>query len=88
MKLIAKACSLADIQPWRALYGEEMKCQIVHDALHSRTGFANQYFLYADDQIAGYGSILVGGPWEKTHTVFEFYILPASAIRPSICSLL
>jgi len=76
MTLSAKAASVQEILPWRDLYREEMNCQIVHDSLHSRKGWTQSYLLIAGGAMAGYGAIVVGGPWQGKPTVFEFYVLP------------
>lgn len=76
MATTAKATTVEDIQPWRDLYRQEMNCQIVHDSLHAREGWTQPYLLVADSAPAGYGSVVVGGPWKGKETVFEFYVLP------------
>ncbi len=81
MKLSAPASSKQDILPWRDLYRQEMRCQIVHDSLHSRDGWTQSYLLRVADVIVGYGSVVVGGPWTGTRTVFEFYVLPEYRTR-------
>ena len=35
------------------------------------------YVLEVGGVSAGYGSILIGGPWTGTRTLFEFYVIPA-----------
>jgi GNAT superfamily N-acetyltransferase len=81
MEISAKAASVQDILPWRDLYRQEMNCQIVHDSLHSRQGWTQSYLLVTGSAIAGYGSIVVGGPWKGSPTAFEFYILPQCRTR-------
>jgi hypothetical protein len=72
-----KACAHDDIRAWRELYREEMGRQIVHDSLHSRPGWAEQFLLCTEVRNVGYGSVLIGGPWVGSRTVFEFYVLPS-----------
>ena len=55
-------------------YRQEMNCQIVHDSLHTREGWTQPYLIELDGEAAGYGSIVVGGPWAGTRTIFEFYM--------------
>jgi hypothetical protein len=74
--LSAKSVSLDEIRAWRDLFRQEMHCQIVHDSLHPRPGWTQTWQLEADGAPAGYGSIVLGGPWTGTRTVFEFYVLP------------
>lgn len=80
MKLFTTLSSTQDIRPWRDLYRQEMRCQIVHDSLHSRDGWTQSYLLRVAD-VVGYGAVLVGGPWSGTRTVFEFYVLPEYRTR-------
>jgi L-amino acid N-acyltransferase YncA len=76
MKLSSQAVSIADICLWRDLYRQEMNCQIIHDSLHRREGWTQPYLLELDGAAAGYGSIVLAGPWKGTRTVFEFYAAP------------
>ena len=52
-----------------------MSCQIIHDSIHSRPGWSNEYLLIDDGTKVGYGSIAVGGPWHEKPTVYEFFVL-------------
>lgn len=81
MNLSVQLASLQDILPWRDLYRHELNCQIVHDSLHPRKDWTLSYLLFADGAPAGYGSVVVGGPWQGRPTVFEFYLLPAHRAR-------
>jgi ribosomal protein S18 acetylase RimI-like enzyme len=76
MDFRAKPVAVNEISQFRDLYRQEMNCQIIHDSLHPREGWTQSYFLEADGAPAGYGSIVVGGPWKGTRTIFEFYVLP------------
>jgi GNAT superfamily N-acetyltransferase len=76
MELSAKLTTFEEIRPWRDLYRQEMSCQIIHDSIHSRAGWALEYFLSAGGAPAGYGSIAVAGPWKDNPTLYEFYVLP------------
>ena len=62
-----------------------MSCQIVHDSLHSRTGWTEPYLLLSGGVAAGYGSIAVGGPWQAMPSVFEFERdrEPAEEVEPA-----
>jgi GNAT superfamily N-acetyltransferase len=53
-----------------------MNCQIVHDSIHRREGWALSYLLDLAGAVAGFGSVAIGGPWTGKPTVFEFYLLP------------
>jgi GNAT superfamily N-acetyltransferase len=81
LKLSVIESSVKDIEPWRDLYRQEMKCQIIHDSLHARAGWTRPYLLQIGNSKAGYGSIVVGGPWAGNPTVFEFYLLPEHRTR-------
>jgi GNAT superfamily N-acetyltransferase len=76
MNLSVKAAATEEIVGWRDLYRQEMNCQIVYDSLHSRPGWTQPYILLVDGVTAGYGSVVLGGPWEGKPTLFEFYVLP------------
>ncbi len=81
MELSAKAAAVEDILSLRDLYRLEMSCQIIHDSIHSRPGWTQEYFLSASGVTAGYGSVAVGGPWKGKPTVYEFYVVPQSRSR-------
>ena len=68
------AVSGAELAAWRERYREEMRCQIVHDSLHARAGWTQPFLLGAGGRTVGYGSLLIGGPWAGTRTIFEFYV--------------
>ena len=53
-----------------------MACQIVHDSLHERPGWVEWFLLASNQAPAGYGAVVVSGPWRGTRTVFEFYVMP------------
>lgn len=76
MDCSARPVSVPDISLWRDLYRQEMNCQIVHDSLHVRQGWTESYVLEIGGSPAGYGSIVVGGPWKGTRTLFEFFVAP------------
>jgi len=76
MAFSARTTDLKDIVQWRDMYRLEMACQIVHDSIHERPGWTDEYMLYAAGAAVGYGSVAVGGPWEGTPTAYEFYVVP------------
>jgi GNAT superfamily N-acetyltransferase len=76
MECTAKSVSVSEISHWRDLYRQEMNCQIVHDSLHARPGWTQSYLLSVGAIPAGYGATMIGGPWNGTRTLFEFYVLP------------
>ncbi len=76
MGIEVKPVAVDDIARWRDLYHREMNCQIVHDNMHARPGWTQPYLFEVDGTAAGYGSILVGGPWTGTRTAFEFFVDP------------
>jgi GNAT superfamily N-acetyltransferase len=81
MELSVKAASVEEILPWRDRYRLEMSCQIIHDSIHSRPGWTQEYSLFADGVTVGYGSIAVGGPWKGKPTVYEWYVVPQHRSR-------
>jgi len=76
MGFSAKATNLKDIILWRDMYRLEMACQIVHDSIHERRGWTDEYRLVSAGTAVGYGSVAVGGPWTGMPTVYEFYVVP------------
>ena len=76
VQLSAKVAALEEIVRWRDLYRAEMNCQIIHDSIHSRPGWTVEYVLSGGGTPVGYGSIAVGGPWKKKHSIYEFFVLP------------
>src|SRR5215831_271895 len=76
MSLAVKPVAVEDIGAWRDMYRREMNCQIVHDDMYARAGWTQPYLFESDGATAGYGSILVGGPWQGSRTLFEFFVAP------------
>jgi len=81
MELSAKATDPGAVLPWRDMYRLEMNCQVIHDSIHSRPGWTQEYLLFIGGAPAGYGSVAVGGPWKDKPTVYEFYVLPHHRLR-------
>jgi GNAT superfamily N-acetyltransferase len=67
---------LREIQGMRDMYRHEMNCQIIHDSVHSRAGWSQEYVLTEDGGKVGYGSVAVGGPWQAKPSLYEFFVLP------------
>src|SRR5688500_7124774 len=76
MTVSARPAAFDDIVRWRDMYRLEMACQITHDSIHTRPGWSQEYLLYLDDAVVGYGSVAVAGPWNGKPTVYEFYLAP------------
>jgi GNAT superfamily N-acetyltransferase len=76
MEFSAKATKLTNIVLWRDMYRLEMGCQIIHDSIHERPGWTDEYMLFAAGTAVGYGSVAVGGPWKEMPTAYEFYVVP------------
>lgn len=81
MKISAQATNFREIVLWRDMYRLEMACQIVHDSIHERRGWSDEYMLFVGDVAVGYGSVAVGGPWRGTPTAYEFYVVPHQRLR-------
>ena len=77
----AAPCTLDDIRLWRDMYRLEMSCQIVHDSIHVRPGWTQEYLLALDRTPVGYGSVALGGPWTGRPTVYEFFVVPPQRLR-------
>ena len=58
------------------MYRLEMGCQIVHDSIHERRGWTQEYLLSMSGTPVGYGSVAVGGPWTGEPTAYEFFVAP------------
>jgi GNAT superfamily N-acetyltransferase len=73
--------SLDRIRLWRDMYRFEMNCQIVHDSIHDRPGWTQEYLLSVRDTPVGYGSVAIGGPWKDNPTAYEVYVVPTQRMR-------
>ncbi|MEP6729459.1 MAG: GNAT family N-acetyltransferase, partial [bacterium] len=74
MELDVRRVPLEAILSLRALYRQEMACQIVHDSYHER-GITDSYLVSVDGEIAGYGSTKAADG-KVRDCVKEFYVLP------------
>jgi GNAT superfamily N-acetyltransferase len=74
--LAAAPADLDRIRSWRSSYRREMNCQIVHDSIHERDGWSEEYLLSVNGTSVGYGSVAVGGPWAERPALYEFYVAP------------
>jgi len=81
MAIVARICQLVDIASLRESYREEMKCQIIHDSIHVRSGWTREYALELGGTDVGYGSVAIAGPWCESHALYEFYVQPAHRMR-------
>lgn len=64
------------IRRWRDAYRLEMSRQIIHDSIHDRDGWTQEYLLVVGDTAVGYGSIAKDGPWSGRPAVYEWYVVP------------
>lgn len=85
MPIEAREAELRDIESMRDIYRQEMNCQIIHDSIHSRPGWTQEYLLVEGGTNVGYGSVAVSGPWKEKPTVYEFFVLPPN--RPRLFDL-
>jgi GNAT superfamily N-acetyltransferase len=81
MPILARPCDLHEISSLREEYREEMKCQIIHDSIHQRPGWTNEYALEIGGVTVGYGSVAVSGPWTTAHSLYEFYVRPPDRLN-------
>ena len=74
MEIQVRRAAFPEVEGLRALYRQEVNCQIIHDSALAR-GIADPYLCLVDGRIAGYG-----GVWNKyhEHQLMEFYTLPAA----------
>jgi GNAT superfamily N-acetyltransferase len=76
MKIDVQPTTLERIKAARDIYRHEMNCQIIHDSIHARPGWTQEYSLHVQDVAVGYGSIAVAGPWKDAPALYEFFVLP------------
>ena len=76
MDISVVATTLDEIRLWRDMYQLEMSCQIIHDSIHIRRGWTQEYRLTLSGTPVGYGSVAVGGPWSGQPTLYEFFVVP------------
>jgi len=81
MQIAATPTTFQHIHLWRDMYRLEMACQIVHDSIHIRRGWTQEYLLTIGETAVGYGSVAIGGPWAKQHALYEFYVIPAERLH-------
>jgi hypothetical protein len=74
MILRAERTELEKTLPLRALFLQEVNCQIRYNACHER-GWTDSYLLTIDEATVGYGSIK-GREIADRDTVFEFFVVP------------
>ncbi len=74
MATAARLSELSEIEHLREEYRDEMKCQIVHESIHRRTGWTREYALELDGATVGYGSVAIAGPWRDAPALYEFYV--------------
>src|SRR5688572_2747854 len=68
MDVLARPSNLEEILRLRERFREEMNGQIVHDSIHRRSGWTQEYLLTHQGATAGYGSVAVAGPWKGKPT--------------------
>jgi GNAT superfamily N-acetyltransferase len=76
MPIAVRRAEFREVAPMRDIYRQEMSCQIIHDSVHARSGWSEEYLLLEGDAALGYGSIAVAGPWKDKPTVYEYFMLP------------
>jgi GNAT superfamily N-acetyltransferase len=74
MLITAQRCELKSILGLRDMYRLEMSCQIIHDSIHSRRGWTQEYSLRIDGHQVGYGSVAIAGPWTQSPALYEFFV--------------
>lgn len=72
---------LDGIEEWRDQYRRGMNCQIIHESLHTRPGWSEEYLLGIDGRPVGYGSVAVAGPWREALAVYELYLVPPARVH-------
>ena len=72
---------LQDITAMREAFRAEMNCQIVHDSIHHRRGWTLEFALAERDNVVGYASLAVDGPWRNKPTFYELHVAPERRCR-------
>src|SRR5438132_10602453 len=75
MTIESRRAELRDIEALRDIYRQGISCQIIHDSIHSRPGWSQEYLLIEDGAKVGYGSLAVAGPWKDKPPVYEYFVL-------------
>ena len=73
-RVTVRQASYDEIAALREDFRREMGNLIVHDSIHVRPGWSDEYVVQDRDRTIGYGSIAVSGPWRGKPTVYEFYL--------------
>ena len=68
--------SWRDVAEMREAFRAEMNCQIVHDSIHHRRGWTQEFTLAEDGRTIGYASLAVDCPWRDRPTFYELYVEP------------
>ncbi len=76
MTIDVRRAEVQDVEAMRDIYRQEMACQIIHDSIHARPGWTEEYLLAEGGATVGYGSVAVNGPWKEKPTLYEYYVLP------------
>ena len=76
MTITVEHTDLDAIRPMREVYRSEMHCQIIHDSIHRRPGWTQEYAVRRGGTLAGYGSVGIAGPWAERAAVYEMFVLP------------
>ncbi len=75
MPIDVRPADLAVITALRDAYRDEMACQIIHDSIHVRPGWTQEYAIELDGALVGYGSVAVGGPWKALPMLYEYFVV-------------
>jgi len=81
MTINVRRADLAELTTLREAFRREMNCQIVHDSIHVRPGWSDEYLISDGEIPVGYGSIAIAGPWRDRPTVYEVYVEPDRRMR-------
>jgi GNAT superfamily N-acetyltransferase len=78
---VATPATLETVRLFRDMYRLEMNCQVIHDSIHYRSGWTQEYLLSLAGVTVGYGSVALAGPWTGRRTIYEFYVVPTQRLR-------
>lgn len=74
MRFTAQPTTLDEIVSWREDYRKEMNCQVIHDSIHGRPGWTREFKVLVDQEMVGYGSVAIAGPWKTDPVIYEFFV--------------
>ena len=73
---MATAVCHKTVSSLREEFTTEIGGQSLRFSFYQREGWVKCYQLHAGERVAGYGAVVVAGPWRCRPAIFEFYVVP------------